>query len=36
MYCRWHGYALTQGGDPTWSPYLAHDDGVLEPVSTSA
>ena len=29
MYCRWHGYALTQGGDPTWSPYRAYDDGVL-------
>ena len=29
MYCRWHGLALTQSGDPTWSPYRAYDDGVL-------
>ncbi len=29
MYCRWHGFALTQSGDQTWSPYRAHDDGVL-------
>jgi hypothetical protein len=29
MYCRWHGLALTQNGDPTWSPYRALDDGVL-------
>ena len=29
MYCRWHGLALTQNGDPTWSPYRAYDDGVL-------
>ena len=29
MYCRWHGFALTQAGDPTWSPYRAYDDGVL-------
>ena len=29
MYCRWHGLALTQGGDQTWSPYRAYDDGVL-------
>jgi phenylpropionate dioxygenase-like ring-hydroxylating dioxygenase large terminal subunit len=29
MYCRWHGYALTQSGDQTWSPYPAFDDGVL-------
>jgi nitrite reductase/ring-hydroxylating ferredoxin subunit len=29
MYCRWHGFALTQGGDQTWSPYRAYDDGVL-------
>ncbi len=29
MYCRWHGLALTQSGDQTWSPYRAYDDGVL-------
>src|SRR6478672_1830274 len=29
MYCRWHGLALTQNGDSTWSPYHAYDDGVL-------
>jgi phenylpropionate dioxygenase-like ring-hydroxylating dioxygenase large terminal subunit len=29
MYCRWHGFALTQDGDQTWSPYRAYDDGVL-------
>jgi hypothetical protein len=29
MYCRWHGLALRQSGDQTWSPYRAHDDGVL-------
>jgi nitrite reductase/ring-hydroxylating ferredoxin subunit len=29
MYCRWHGMAFTQAGDPTWSPYRAYDDGVL-------
>jgi len=29
MYCRWHGLALTKDGDRTWSPYRAHDDGVL-------
>ena len=29
MYCRWHGLALTQQGDPTWQPYRAFDDGVL-------
>ena len=29
MYCRWHGLALTQNGDQTWTPYRAHDDGVL-------
>ena len=29
MYCRWHGLALTAEGDRTWSPYRAHDDGVL-------
>src|SRR5512133_3689975 len=29
MYCRWHGLALTQNGDQTWTPYRAYDDGVL-------
>jgi nitrite reductase/ring-hydroxylating ferredoxin subunit len=29
MYCRWHGMAFTERGDPTWSPYRAYDDGVL-------
>jgi nitrite reductase/ring-hydroxylating ferredoxin subunit len=29
LYCRWHGMALTQNGDQTWSPYRAYDDGVL-------
>lgn len=29
MYCRWHGLALTQNGDQTWSPYRAHGDRVL-------
>ncbi len=29
MYCRWHGLALTEQGDRTWSPYRAYDDGVL-------
>src|SRR4051812_13920118 len=29
MYCRWHGLALTEDGDRTWSPYRAWDDGVL-------
>lgn len=29
LYCRWHGLALTEQGDRTWSPYRAFDDGVL-------
>lgn len=29
LYCRWHGLALTEGGDRTWSPFPALDDGVL-------
>ena len=29
MYCRWHGLGFNPGGDATWSPYRAHDDGVL-------
>lgn len=27
--CRWHGLALPPGGTAGWSPYTAHDDGVL-------
>jgi nitrite reductase/ring-hydroxylating ferredoxin subunit len=29
MYCRWHGLAFTEAEQPGWSPYRAHDDGVL-------
>jgi phenylpropionate dioxygenase-like ring-hydroxylating dioxygenase large terminal subunit len=29
LYCRWHGLALTEQGDRTWSPYRTFDDGVL-------
>ncbi len=29
LLCRWHGYPIAPGGDRTWSPYRAHDDGVL-------
>lgn len=29
LYCRWHGLALEEQGDRTWSPYRAWDDGVL-------
>ena len=29
LLCRWHGYPIPPGGDRTWSPYRAHDDGVL-------
>lgn len=29
LYCRWHGLALDAGGQPGWTPYAAHDDGVL-------
>jgi hypothetical protein len=25
----WHGIALAQNADQTWSPYQAYDDGVL-------
>lgn len=27
--CRWHGLALGPEGFPGWTPYVAHDDGVL-------
>jgi nitrite reductase/ring-hydroxylating ferredoxin subunit len=26
MYCRWHGFALTETGDQTWRPYGAYCD----------
>ncbi len=29
LLCRWHGYPIPPGGDRTWSPFRAHDDGVL-------
>ncbi len=29
MYCRWHGMAFTEQGDPSWAPFRAYDDGVL-------
>src|SRR5688500_3470706 len=29
MYCRWHGLALTQSGDQTWSPDRADEARVL-------
>ncbi|MFD0804228.1 DUF5914 domain-containing protein, partial [Streptomonospora algeriensis] len=29
LICRWHGLSLDGGGFPGWSPYPAHDDGVL-------
>ncbi|CAA9390176.1 MAG: CrtV-methyltransferase-like protein [uncultured Propionibacteriaceae bacterium] len=29
LYCRWHGLALQESGDQTWSPYRGFDDGVL-------
>ncbi len=29
LLCRWHGYPIRPGGDRSWSPYRAHDDGVL-------
>ncbi|GAB3993155.1 DUF5914 domain-containing protein [Nocardioides marmoraquaticus] len=29
LYCRWHGLALPPEGAPGWTPYAAHDDGVL-------
>ncbi len=27
--CRWHGLAIPPEGDHGWTPYAAHDDGVL-------
>ena len=29
LVCRWHGLSLGAEGFPGWSPYPAHDDGVL-------
>ncbi len=29
MYCRWHGLSLGAEGQAGWSPFPAHDDGVL-------
>lgn len=29
MSCRWHGLSLGADGQPGWSPFPAHDDGVL-------
>ncbi|SDS46982.1 Phytoene/squalene synthetase [Nocardioides scoriae] len=29
LHCRWHGLALPAGGAHGWTPYAAHDDGVL-------
>jgi hypothetical protein len=29
MYCRWHGLSFDDKPQPGWSPYRAHDDGVL-------
>ena len=29
LVCRWHGLALGAEGRPGWSPFAAHDDGVL-------
>ncbi len=29
LHCRWHGLALEPGGDRTWRPFRAWDDGVL-------
>lgn len=29
LVCRWHGLSLGPDGFPGWSPYPAHDDGVL-------
>ncbi|MUL40293.1 Rieske (2Fe-2S) protein [Streptomonospora sp. PA3] len=29
LVCRWHGLALDGGGFPGWTPFPAHDDGVL-------
>jgi Domain of unknown function (DUF5914)/Rieske [2Fe-2S] domain len=29
LVCRWHGLKLGAGGRPDWTPWPAHDDGVL-------
>lgn len=29
LICRWHGLALDRRGFPGWTPFPAHDDGVL-------
>ncbi|MEV0251920.1 DUF5914 domain-containing protein [Nocardia sp. NPDC050712] len=29
LICRWHGMRVGVGGSPRWSPYPAHDDGIL-------
>ncbi|WP_200936286.1 DUF5914 domain-containing protein [Marmoricola sp. Leaf446] len=29
LHCRWHGLAIGADGAPGWTPYTAHDDGVL-------
>ncbi len=29
LHCRWHGLAIPPEGAAGWSPYAAHDDGVL-------
>jgi len=29
LHCRWHGLALDKAGGPGWTPFAAHDDGVL-------
>ena len=29
LLCRWHGYPIPPTGDRVWSPFRAHDDGVL-------
>lgn len=29
MYCRWHGLSLGPEGQAGWSPFPAHDDGLL-------
>ncbi|GAB3659423.1 hypothetical protein GCM10027596_16790 [Nocardioides korecus] len=29
LHCRWHGLALPPTGAAGWTPYAAHDDGVL-------
>ncbi|MBZ5734575.1 DUF5914 domain-containing protein [Nocardioides sp. TRM66260-LWL] len=29
LHCRWHGMPLDETGVPGWTPFRAHDDGVL-------